>query len=41
MHKVFKSLKLRDEMVSLLWKMKQVGQPLSTSIVQPIFKSMI
>ncbi len=33
--------KLKDEMVHILQKMKKVGQPLSTGIVQPIFKGMM
>jgi hypothetical protein len=33
--------KLRIKMVCILQKMKQIGQTLSTNIVQPIFKGMI
>jgi hypothetical protein len=32
---------LRDELVTMLQKMRSVGQPLSTSVVQPILTSMI
>ncbi len=41
MHKFKEHPKLKNEMVSLIWKMKQASQPLSTSIVQPILKSML
>ncbi len=36
-----KYCELRDEMVHVLQKMKKVGQPLSTSIVQLILKGII
>jgi hypothetical protein len=32
---------LRDELVIVLQKMKNVGQPLSTSMAQPILRGMI
>jgi hypothetical protein len=32
---------LQDELVTMLQKMRSVGQPLSTSLVQPILKGMI
>jgi hypothetical protein len=32
---------LRNELVTMLQKMKSVGQPLSTYVVQPILKGMM
>ncbi len=32
---------LRDELIIVFQKMRSVGQPLSTSMVQPILRSMI
>jgi hypothetical protein len=34
-------LVFRDELVTMLQKMRSVGQPLSSSVVQPILKGMI
>ncbi len=33
--------KLKDEIVHILQKMKQVGQPFSTCIMQPILKGLL
>jgi len=41
MHELEKHPKTRNEMVHILQKMKQACQPLSTCIVQPIFKGTI
>jgi hypothetical protein len=41
MHALEDYLKVCDSLVVMLQKMKEVGQPLSTSIVQPIIHEMI
>jgi aspartate-semialdehyde dehydrogenase len=33
--------KLKDEIIHILQKMKQVGQPFSTCIMQPILKGLL
>ncbi len=40
-HALEEYLELRELFVAMLQKMKQIGEPLSTSIVQPILKGMI